>query len=292
MYLDLKSLSCVDALARTLSFHRAARACALSPAAFGKRIRQIEEQLDKELFSRTTRRVELTPDGARLLPKARQLLASADGLLTEVRGEEPPIDLVIGTRHELGMSWLLPARKVLKSRLPHVTIHLAFGHRTDLESAVLALQTDACVISRTPSTTRLSAFDLHREDYAFVASPQLLAEVAFAEPSDAEKHVLVDIDQSLSLYRYLRPEEGELRFRSVLTMGTIDAIRTAVLGGEGVAMLPLYFIKQDLAAGRLLSILPNTAIATDTFRLIFRSDDPQRDLMRRLADVLRGVALR
>jgi LysR family transcriptional regulator, glycine cleavage system transcriptional activator len=288
--LDLESLTCVDALARTLSFHRAARACALSPAAFGKRVRQVEEHLTTPLFFRTTRRVELTPEGAQLLPAIRRLLSDAMALTHDARSEEPPVDLVLGTRHELGMSWLFPARRALHAALPHLTVHLAFGVSDALEAGVLSLRIDAAVLSRPPATTRLDALPLHREDYALVACPRLLRERPLRRAADAAAHTLIDADAALPLFRYLHPAH-ELRFARTLLLGTIDAIRAGVLEREGVAVLPRYFVEDDLAAGRLTRVLPRTPLAHDLFRLIFRSDDPRRALLERVAEVLQGLPL-
>src|SRR5687767_6634707 len=109
---DLESLACVDALARTLRFRAAAQSMALSPAAFGKRVQQVEEHLETPIFVRTTRKVQLTPAGAALMPRIRRLLKEAQSLKGAARGTAPPVDVVVGTRHELGMSWLLPAREV------------------------------------------------------------------------------------------------------------------------------------------------------------------------------------
>lgn len=291
-HLDLESLACVDALARTLSFRAAAKSCALSPAAFGKRVQQIEEQLGSPLFHRTTRRVQLTSEGAALLPRIRRLLDDAAALAGEARGEEPPTDLVLGTRHELGMSWLLPARRALGRELPHVTFHLRFGHTDELEAAVLALRADAAVISRLPRTRRLDAIPLHREDYALVAAPRLLERLPLKRPEHAERHVLVDADDTLPLFSYLQGSGRELRFSRVLTLGTIAAIRQVVLEGGGVAVLPAYFVRDDLRRRRLARVLPRLPIGHDWFRLLFRADDPRRDLLERVAATLAKAPLR
>src|SRR5689334_25354523 len=64
--LSFESLRCFLAAARLLNFRNASRAVALTPAAFGQRIRQLEEQLGVELFARTTRSVSLTERGIAL----------------------------------------------------------------------------------------------------------------------------------------------------------------------------------------------------------------------------------
>lgn len=291
MHLDLESLACVDALARTLRFRVAAKSVALSPAAFGKRVADVEERLGARLFFRTTRRVQLTPEGEALLPRIRRLLADAEALAS-TSGPEPPVDVVVGTRHELGMSWLLPARAALRKALPHATVHLRFGFTDELEAALLALRVDAVVMSRAPTTRRIDAVPLHEETYALVASPKLLAKTPLRRPEDASRHVLVDADDSLPLFGYARRAGASLRFASTLTMGTIAAIRAVVLAGEGVAVLPTYFTAPDLAAGRLVRALPKMPIDADVFRLLFRADDPKRALLERMAGVLRTQPLR
>jgi DNA-binding transcriptional LysR family regulator len=48
-------------------------------------IKRLEMQLGLELFTRTTRRVELTPAGAALLPEAREVLTRADAAAASAR---------------------------------------------------------------------------------------------------------------------------------------------------------------------------------------------------------------
>ena len=62
-------------LAETLNFASAAERSHLSQPALSLAIKSLEDSLGGRLFSRTTRRVRLTPEGDMLLPRARQLLA-------------------------------------------------------------------------------------------------------------------------------------------------------------------------------------------------------------------------
>ncbi|MEQ9320960.1 MAG: LysR family transcriptional regulator, partial [Polyangiaceae bacterium] len=113
---DLESLRCFHAAAQHLNFREAARTVGLSPAAFGDRIKRLEELLDVRLFDRTTRKVALTPAGERLWPHARQCLEQASRCAEIARGEHgtSPFALTIGTRFELGMSWITPALSELE----------------------------------------------------------------------------------------------------------------------------------------------------------------------------------
>ncbi|MGW1173493.1 LysR family transcriptional regulator [Kitasatospora sp. NPDC002543] len=71
------------ATAETLHFGRAAERLHTAQQALSRDVRTLEGLLGEALFTRTTRSVELTPAGQRLLPRARRLLALHDEILAE-----------------------------------------------------------------------------------------------------------------------------------------------------------------------------------------------------------------
>ncbi len=291
MWPDLDDLRCVDALARAGRFHAAARQVALSPSAFGRRVRRAEETLGVTLFARTTRSVQLTEVGAARLPQIRALLAAAQALAAPVGRARAPVELTLGTRHELGLSWLMPARAALGEALPFLTVHLRFGSADRLLEEVSQQRIDAAVLSQRPARQAVVGRVLHREDYVTVASPARLAERPLAHGRDAVHHPLVDIDEAQPLWSYVARRHGELPWQRTLSLGTIAAVRDAVRQGEGVATLPTYFVEDDLAGGRLVRVLADRVADPDTFRLLHRRDHPHEALLAEVAEVLRGRPL-
>src|SRR5262244_2507650 len=95
---QLESLHCFAEAARLLNFRATARAVALTPAALGQRIRQLEDQLGAPLFHRTTRKVVLTQAGLALQPYARRTLEAANDCLRAGRGQvgPVPVELTLG----------------------------------------------------------------------------------------------------------------------------------------------------------------------------------------------------
>ncbi|MFE4977619.1 LysR family transcriptional regulator [Kitasatospora sp. NPDC056651] len=71
------------ATAETLHFGRAAERLHIAQQALSRDVRALEGLLGDVLFTRTTRSVELTPAGQRLLPRARRFLALHDEILAE-----------------------------------------------------------------------------------------------------------------------------------------------------------------------------------------------------------------
>lgn len=289
---DLESLRCFLAAARHLNFRDAARAVALSPAAFSDRIQRLESTLGAPLFERTTRRVALSVAGERLVPEAQRCLEQARRCTEVVLGEDiapMPYELTIGTRFELGMSWLVPALDGLEKTRPERRLHLSFGDTPDLLRQVQREIIDAFVSSARLSDAGFSYARLHEEKYVFVGHQRLLAERPLACRHDCKHHTLLDAHRDLALFRYFldtRPGGEDWAFRRVDILGTIGAVRLRVLAGAGVAVLPYYFVREDLKRGKLELILPEIELPVDWFRLVWRADHPREAALRKLAEDL------
>lgn len=160
---------------------------------------------------------------------------------------------------------------------------------------MLSQELDAAISSLRSVTPGLDHVVLHREDYVLVGAPGCLETHPVDAVADLGAHVLVDIGPALPLYSYWvaglrsarRPE-----FRALRWMGTLDAIRAWVVEGRGVAVLPAYRIQADLAAGRLVRLLPEIDAEHDHFRLWYRRGDPRTGLLSSVAEVLRAAPLR
>ena len=292
----IESLRCFVEAARLLNFRAAARKVALTPAAFGARIKQLEDQMGAPLFARTTRVVTLTERGLALLPYARRCLEAAEDCVRAARGEKgpPTVEIVLGTRHELGMSWVLPQLSALGEKLPHVELHLYFGSGPDLLIRVRTAEVDCAITSTRLSDTKLDAIPLHEERYAFVGAPKLLRAKPLSRPEHAARHTLLDASTELPLFSYFRDaQKGKpYEFARVVRLGAIGAIRERALAGAGVAVLPEYQVQADLAKKRLVRVMPSVKPLADYFRLVFRVDDPRRGLFEAIARHLADSPLR
>jgi DNA-binding transcriptional LysR family regulator len=269
---------------------------ALTPAAVGQRIRQLEDQVGAKLFHRTSRTCVLTQEGLALLPHAQATLELAGNCMRAARGETAPpqFELVLGTRHELGLSWIVPMLPAIRNAHPGLKVHLYFGSGVDLLIRVRTLEIHAAIGSMRSFDPRIGSERLHPEEYVFVGQKQLLRKQQLLDADHAIAHTLIDTSSELPLFGYWRDARGApvLKFGSVLHMGTIAAVHRLVRDGEGVAVLPRYLIADDLRSKRLKVLFPAVKPGLDHFRLFFRVDDPRRSLYEALATTMRQHPLR
>lgn len=293
---SLENLRCFQAAAQTTTFRGAAKLVALTPAALGQRIRQLEDQIGAPLFERTTRSVALTGAGLALLPAARAALQAAAACFAAARGETAPpeLELTIGTRVELGLSWLVPSHRALSKACPGLVLHYFFGSGPELLSRVRTRDLDCAVTSVRFTDPVLASLPLHREDYVLVAARALLRRTPLTLKQHARHHVLIDVDGSLPLYRYWQDgaEGEELTFARIWRVGAAAAMHELIRAGEGVGVLPRYMVKDELARGRLVVVFPTIKPTFDHFRLLFRRDDPRQSAFADLATAMRALPLR
>jgi DNA-binding transcriptional LysR family regulator len=284
---SVESLRCFCAAAKFLNFRAAAKSVALTPAAFGQRIKQLEDELGEVLFLRTTRSVRLSVAGLALLPAAQRAIGAVEecARIVQCKGAMPRMTLNVGTRHELGLSWVLPQVDQLQATHSFLELNLYFGSGPDLVNRVRNMEIDCAVTSTPLADPKLDAIRLHREDYVLVGAPSLLAKTPFDKKQHSANHTLIDIDDRLPLFRYWResPKGEPLAFAKLARFGTIEAIRRRVVSGAGVGVLPRYLVAPDLEEGRLELLLPQVEPLHDWFRLVFRADDGRRSVFELLA---------
>lgn len=294
---SVDNLRCFEAATKASSFRTAAKAVALTPTAFGQRIKQLEDQLGVQLFHRTTRTMQLTEAGLSLVPRVKEALEALERCAAvNQQGQPLPMELTLGTRYELGLSYLMPLTEQLQREYPFLTLHYFFGGSGgELHQRVKEREIDFCFSSHRITDPLLDGIRVHQEDYVFVGAPGLLKRNPLEKDEQAQNHVLVDINAALPLFGYWRdsPQGGDrLSFKNVLKAGSIEPMRRLVLEEKGVAVLPKYFVKEDLKEGRLELVLPDVESLFDYFRVVFRRDDPRKTLFTSLAAFYSGSPLR
>lgn len=107
-HLPLNGLRVLDAAARHLSFTRAADELAVTPAAVGQQVRALEETLGVVLFRRTTRGLELTPEGEAGLVSLRGGFLQFEEAVRAMQAGQSSKSLTIAAPRDLTEKWLMP----------------------------------------------------------------------------------------------------------------------------------------------------------------------------------------
>ena len=256
----LEGLSVFVRTVREGSFSAAARALDLTPSAVSKQIGRLEDHLSVRLFNRTTRRLNLTEEGAAFYERASRILADLEDAAEAVSSLKaiPRGRLRVTLPTAFGIIHLLPALPDYTARYPEVTLEIDLNDRFvnmieegfDLALRIGDLEDSSLVGRRLAANRRVLA-----------AAPAYLDRFgAPAGPDDLRDHnCLVYTYRAQRHDWHLVDETG--RERVITVTGNLETnnpmmLRAAALDGFGVALLPLWIIGPDIREARLRRVLP------------------------------------
>lgn len=293
--MDLDALAIFVRVAERASFTRAAEELGLPKARVSTAVQQLETQLGTQLLHRTTRTVRLTADGELFHARCRKLLADADDLGALFR--QAPAALRGRLRLDMPLGF---ARNILIPRLPeflaaHPQIELEISS-TDRRVDLVHEGFDCVVRVGTLHDSELVARTLGHFRMVNVASPDYLSRHGTPTTlADLDAHRLVHYAPTFGGrpdgWTYV--EDGRERVRPMsgsVTVNNADAYQAACLAGLGLVQVPVSGVRQLLAEGRLVEVLPRWVPAPMPVSLLYASRrNPSARLQALLAWITRVI---
>ena len=257
--MDTRQLAAFCAVVERKSFSQAAQRLGVTQPAVSLQIRSLEQRLGRQLLDRSGRRVEPTEAGLRLYASAQRLLALEENLLEELAADEE--GAVTGTL-ELGAS-TGPGGTVV----PLLLCEFQERHH-DLRVRLSVSDTQTVVDQVAERELELGIVGAGRRHRGVVFEPFFRDEVVLACPVrhpfagktislDRLKTVpLIVMQEGAGVRQVIEDElrKAATRLRDLdvrLELGLQESVRSAVLGGHGVAFISRLAIEADLAAGRV-----------------------------------------
>lgn len=239
------------------SISRAARELGVPRPTVGRRLARLEQKLGVRLLRRTTRAMALTDAGEALYARARVVLAAVrDAELSVRRSDDAVRGLLRVSAPPRAKDSFAAMVSDFLGRYPEVRLELDLSARhVDL----IAEGYDLAVRAAQELPPGLVARRLFRSRQVAVATPGYLKEKgAPKRVTELTKHAcLVGFERGehpVTHWPMLRG--GKVRVEPTLASNAIEVIHAAALAGRGIAMLPLMTVYDDLAAGRLVAVLP------------------------------------
>ncbi|TPJ31735.1 LysR family transcriptional regulator [Mesorhizobium sp. B2-7-2] len=271
----LTHLPVVVAVARRGGFALAAAELGMSPSAVSHAVRLVEERIGQPLFARTTRSVSLTEAGKALVETAGPALQDIAERMDRIRGVKGrPAGLLRINASTIAIPLAVtPVVAAMAERYPDVTVEIVAdqglidivgeGFDAGIRLGEMIAQ-DMITVRMTPPFNAV-----------IVASPAYVAKHGRPrDVADLANHNCIGyrLVRSGALYRWDLNDNGkdvvvETRGTAVVTdsLGAIDL----ALAGVGLAYVFEPLVRADLAAGRLVQILPQTAIEEPGLFLYF-----------------------
>ncbi|HTU28504.1 MAG TPA: LysR substrate-binding domain-containing protein [Solirubrobacteraceae bacterium] len=266
--MDLRQLRYFVAVAEELHFSRAASRLNLAQSALSSQVRALEREVGGPLLVRSTRRVELTPAGERLLQDGREVLAAADGALERVRalarGEAGAI--VLGSMGPAAGGLLAPLLARFASRHPGMRVEIRNLDFSDMVDSVRERQVDLAFVYMPLDEPDLEFIPLMTEPRVVVLPRNhRLARRKQIRPRDLREETFImqpeHVPQIWRDHWLLVDDFGERPRISPRTADKLEDWLTLISQGEGVdtapAIISRYYAWPDVAFVPLVDTAPS-----------------------------------
>jgi DNA-binding transcriptional LysR family regulator len=252
----LRQLKVFEAVARLLSYSRAAEELHLTQPAVSTQIRKLEEHAGLPLFEQFGKKIFLTPAGTELLHHSRLIIgqfAEAEAAMTQFKG-------VAGGKLNVAVisagDYFFPRLLVeFAGRHEGVSLNLSVHNRADLLAHLVDNLTDLAVMVRPPP-------DTDTESVAFAPHPYVVV-VAARHPLAGESRIPL---ARLMREPFVVREQGSDTWHSMadgfgrhlpklniaMQIKSTETIKQAVIAGMGVSFLSAHTVSRELRAGSLV----------------------------------------
>ncbi|MEA3252026.1 MAG: LysR family transcriptional regulator [Pseudomonadota bacterium] len=243
----------------TGSFTKAADTLHMSKTSVTQLVQQLEARLRVRLLNRTTRKVNVTADGAAYYERVLGLLADLDDAETSLSGASsvPRGRLRVDVPSPLARMILIPALPAFHARYPEIQLDMGVSDRMvdiideKVDCVVRGGElTDQSLMARRIGDLRLGVY----------ASPSYLERTGSpAHPRELEntQHRIVGflgsrLGKPFAIHRH--EESIKVQGRYVLSTDDGNSYLAAGLAGLGILWLPDYMAREHLASGELVAL--------------------------------------
>ena len=259
--MEIRQLKAFLAIAEAKTFTAGARRVNVTQAAISMQIRQLEDEVGLQLFTRTPRRVILTEAGEHLLERARKILREHDAAVAEIAelaGAEHG-RLRIGSASAMFVTMQLPAiLQNLKRMFPNAEITVSSGTSQTLVDKILHGEIDIAFVSLPVENSHVMTELLFSDEIVAIAHPKHpLADQKFISAAALAGEPLILGEKGGNTRRLIDDffSTSNVQPNVVMELSRQEAINQMVENDMGIGIAGAKTVSKELKEGRLASWL-------------------------------------
>ncbi len=257
--MELRQLNSFMTIAKLQSFSKAAQELGYAQSSITSQIQLLEQELNVRLFERLGHNITLTQEGKKLLPMAEQMLRLSNDIKNMANdAEKPSGPLIIGAVESLCVTRLPKLLKEYRARYPEVEILIKFGDKAEFLRSLKENTIDIAffVDQKITDSDFITALKTPEPMALFCSSGYSFDHIDNVYPEDLSGEPLILTEANCG-YRVLFDtimSQFNIKPRSVIETGNVQAIKQLILSGMGITFLPQTAVEEELQQKRLMKL--------------------------------------
>jgi LysR family glycine cleavage system transcriptional activator len=246
----LNALRAFEAAARLGRMSAAADELSVTPGAISRQVKQLEQQLNVQLFEGSKNKPVLTPSARNLLPVLSSAFDQVDAAVNAIRDTNRTV-LDVACFSTFMVKWLIPRLFNFNTRYPDIEIRLQSTNRAEDPSEERVDVVIAVEKIKNKSSTVLPLFP---ERLGPVLTQPMAATLALREPCDLEGKLLLQSSGRIDAWSMWAAAIGCTAPKPLgQTFDHYYFALEAAMGGLGIAVAPWHLVANEVLSGRLLA---------------------------------------
>lgn len=276
MNLTFKQLDAFLFSARLQSFSAAAAKLHTTQSAISKRVAELEDALGTPLLHRTSKGLEVTQDGRRLLPLAeesqrlRLRIASEVSVNQSLKGT-----FRIGVTELIAMTWLTSFIKRIQALHPELMLEPVVDAGLTLFQGLEANKIDLVIMPGTFWGKAFTTIKVGQVEDLWMASPSLKLPKRALKPHEFALYPILEQSTGAAKNRFYEGwlAEHGFTFNKVFATNSTTVLRQLTISGFGISQLALDYAQPDIDAGLLRIVRSDPMPPPMVYSAVYRKDN-------------------
>ncbi len=272
----MNELECIRTFVKVAevgSFTEAARQMDSAKSAVTKRINQLEDHLELQLFQRSTRRLSITEGGTAFYQRCIQILADLEQAKSDVSKVEWSLGGTFRVSCVSSFIQAYLANDLCDFQLQHPELKIDLRQQ-DRYCDPVQEGYDLSIQPTSPHSDILEEVEILQLKRLIVASPAYIEKWGMPEnPEDLINHRLAHnnhIQPEFSMNFERNDKFHSVSFQPSMLTNTILLLKAAVMKGDSLAMMPVFFIEKEIISRDFIPVLTDYRIKTTQLCAYYR----------------------
>ncbi len=291
--MTIRALKIFVTVAEEKTMHAAARKLFISQPSVSQAISELEKEYNVKLFERFSQRLHITETGEQLLRYAYHMIGIYEEMEQMLMAQGQHQQLKVGASVSVGTCMLNDIVEKMKESKPELELYVTIDNTSLVEKLILESQLDAALVEGVIVSKDLVCKKVCDDELIVVAPPDHpLARCENAQICDLAGQEIVSREpgshERNQFEQFLQEHKIEVKRR--WTCSNTQAIKNAVLRGQGLAILSRMIVEDDLKSGKLVQILLQDVRIQRDIKFVYHKDKYISEEIREFANIC-GIKL-